>query len=192
MAAHADEAAVAVAEPAPLTVAALPHALLLDDVLSRLPVDFRMLCSEMCRDWRAVLNERSLWLRLDLSPASGVSRSGSMVALLRAAGARADGQLETLDVSGCNDIPYNAVLEVVRANSVSLRELYLRNREIRFPLGNGWPLAEVEALLHAAPGLRACHADVFTDEPAEARAMLRNDPPFGAIQYNTIQYNSEQ
>jgi hypothetical protein len=42
--------------------------------------------------------------------------------------------------------------------------------------------AETEALLRAGPArLRACHVGVFTFQPAEARAMLRNEPPFGAL-----------
>jgi hypothetical protein len=69
MASEGDALAVAVAEP--LSVAALPLALLLE-VLSRLPVDCRLRCAEVCRAWRAALNERSLWTRLDLTAASGV------------------------------------------------------------------------------------------------------------------------
>jgi hypothetical protein len=122
MASQGDARAAAMAKPAPLTLAALPHALLLE-VLSRLPVDSRLRCAEVCRAWRAALNERGLWLRLDLSEASGVARAAAKEGLLRAAAARAAGQLETLDVSGCDKITPDALREVLRANSVTLREL---------------------------------------------------------------------
>jgi predicted nucleic acid-binding protein len=56
----------------------------------------------VCRSWRAALEERSLWLRLDLS-ASGVSPKRAVTdALLHAAAARAGGELLTLDISGCS------------------------------------------------------------------------------------------
>jgi hypothetical protein len=102
--------------------------------------------------------------------------------LLRAAAARADGQLETLDVSGCAPLPHDALLEVVRADSASLRELYLRSDETR-PFR---PAAQVEALLRAAPGLRACPASVYTSEVVVARAMLRADPPFAALRLESL------
>jgi hypothetical protein len=182
MASQGDALAAAVAEPAPLTLAALPHALLLE-VLSRLPVDCRLRCAAVCRAWRAALNERSLWLRLDLSSATGGlsrRRTPRMATdgLLRAAAARAAGHLETLDVSGFCKISSAALLRVVRGNSASLREVDLsgvERRPFRSP-------AEVEVLLRAAPRLRACHAAVFTTARVEvARAMLRADPPFAAL-----------
>jgi hypothetical protein len=123
MASQGDALEVAAEEPAPLTVAALPNALLLE-VLSRLPVDCRLRCREVCRAWRAALNERSLWRRLDLSPATGGLARVTSDGLLRAAAARAAGHLETLDVSGCCTNQYGALMEVVRANSASLRELH--------------------------------------------------------------------
>jgi hypothetical protein len=172
----------AVAQPAPLTLAALPHALLLE-VLSRLPADSRLRCAAVCRAWRAALNDRRLWLRLDLSPASGVARAAATEGLLRAAAARAAGQLETLDVSGCVALSRAALLEVVRANSASLRELHLRGgcekREF-------WLAAQVKALLRAAPHLRACNAAVGTGDLAVARAMMRAEPPFRALRLHRL------
>jgi hypothetical protein len=44
----------------------------------------------------------------------------------------------------------------------------------------------VEALLRAAPGLRACCAEGIADEPANARALLRNEPPFGALRLHRL------
>jgi hypothetical protein len=172
--------AVAVAALSLVSISALPHALLLE-VLSRLPADSRLRCREVCRAWRTALNERSLWLRLDLSPASGVARAAAKKGLLRAAAARAGGQLETLDVSGCHTITSDALLEVVRANSASLRQLHSRGDTSLL-----CSAAALATLLRAAPGLRACRARVYTYERAEARAMLRNEPPFGALRLERL------
>jgi hypothetical protein len=50
-----------------------------------------------------------------------------------------------------------------------------------------WPPAELEALLHAAPGLRVCHAAVGTGaQLAVARAMLRAEPPFAALRLHRL------
>ncbi len=62
---------VAAAQRAAPALAPLPLALVLH-ILSLLPVDCRLRCAEVCRAWRAALEERSLWLRLDLT-VSGVS-----------------------------------------------------------------------------------------------------------------------
>jgi hypothetical protein len=101
---------------------------------------------------------------------------------LRAATVRAAGHLETLDVSGRSALSHGALLAVVTANSASLRELHMGSGRLR----SGWPVAEVEALLRAAPGLRACHAAVRTDEVAVARSMLRAEPPFAALRLELL------
>jgi hypothetical protein len=122
-------------------------------------------------------------------PATGGLARAASEALLHAAAKRAAGHLETLNVSDCSLITYNALLAVVTANSASLRELHTcGNGDLCF----GWPAAEAEALLHAAPGLRACHAAVVTFEPAEARALLRNDPPFGALRLERLSVRGHQ
>jgi hypothetical protein len=83
-----DDQLEAAAAPACDPFAALPLALALA-LFSLLPVDQRLRCAEVCRGWRAVLSDASLWLRLDLSAASGVARASD--ALLRAAAKRAAG-----------------------------------------------------------------------------------------------------
>jgi hypothetical protein len=177
----------AVAEQQSSALAPLPHALALA-VFALLPVDQRLRCREVCRGWRAVLTEEvSLWRRLDLS-ACGVSPNHEVTdGLLRAAAARAAGHLETLDVSGCCDaLSHAALLRVVRANSASLRELHLRF-SVDFPADvPAFPAAHVEALLRAAPGLRACPAVVYTSQVEVARAMLRADPPFAALRLECL------
>jgi hypothetical protein len=173
----------AVMERQSSALAPLPHALALA-VFALLPVDQRLRCREVCRGWRAVLTEDlSLWRCLDLS-SSGVSPSRVVTdGLLRAAAARAAGHLETLDVSGCAHLSHAALMAVVTANSVSLRQLHLRfGAEVL----SHWAVAEVEVLLRAAPRLLACHAAVYTSEVAVARAMLRAEPPFTALRLESL------
>jgi hypothetical protein len=186
MASQADALAQAVAQPAPLTLAALPHALHLE-VLSRLPVDCRLRCAEVYRSWRAAADDPTLWRHLDFSPATGGLARAASDALLRAAAARAAGQLETLDVSSCTALSHDALLAVVTANRASLRELHICHSPLAGKYCTSWPGAqEVEALLRAAPGLRAYDASAGTFELPVARAMLRSDPPFVALRLRRL------
>jgi hypothetical protein len=159
--------------------ALLPHALLLL-ILALLPVDTRLRCAEVCRGWRAALAERSLWGRLALSPESGVATRRLTDALLRAAALRAGGALLSLAVTDCPAISYEALLAVVTANAATLQEA-------RLCLGASRELscAQLEALLRAAPLLCTLHADV-TCTAAEARRLLRNEPPFEALRVRRL------
>jgi hypothetical protein len=58
------------AERATTALSPLPLAVVLH-IFSLLPVDCRLRCLEVCRGWRSVLSEHSLWTRLDLTAASG-------------------------------------------------------------------------------------------------------------------------
>jgi hypothetical protein len=158
--------------------ARLPHALLLL-ILALLPVDTRLRCAEVCRGWRATAAERSLWLRLDLSLASGVTRRITET-LLRAAAARAGGALLSLIVADCPAITPEALLAVATENAATLSEARLclgAFRELR--------CEQLEALLRAAPLLRTLHADVACDA-AEARRPLRNEPPFEVLRVRRL------
>jgi hypothetical protein len=147
-------------------------------IFSLLPVDCRLRCAEVCRGWRSVLSERSLWTRLDLTAESGVHvpvRFGhTLDALLRCAAARAAGGLQSLHV-GTHFVSHAALLEVVAANAGALRELHAHTRNNR-----GFSAAEVEALLVAAAQLNIFVTDLYcnrTDVQA-ARRALRNEAPF--------------
>jgi hypothetical protein len=120
----------------------------------------------VCRGWRAVLLERSLWLRLDLSSKAGLARAATD-ALLRAAAAPAGGQLHALDVSKCEDITHPCLLAVVAASAGALRALRAWTFEASF--------AQVEALMRAAPQLRVFDADVVCPSMADAQRLLRNE-----------------
>jgi hypothetical protein len=92
-------------------------------------------------------------------------------------------------VSGCTALSQQVLLAVVTANSASLRELHMRCNGVHV---GGWPADEVEALLRAAPGLRACHAAVDTNDVAVARAMLRAEPPFAGLRLESLTVGSNE
>jgi hypothetical protein len=153
------------------TLCALPIALL-QSVLARLPVDARARACLVCRAWNAALAERSLWAHLDLSPASGVAIAVTD-AVLRAAAARAGGQLEALGLTSCDDVSYPALLAAVTASGATLNELHVRdnpsnNAEERAELD----ILEVEALLRAAPQLRVVDVPVRCSSTADAARLL--------------------
>jgi hypothetical protein len=109
---------------------ALPHAAV-ERILRALPVDTRLRCLEVCTRFYLMLSEHhTLWTRVDLSPRSGILAPPSD-ALLRAAVARASGELQVLDVSDCGaHISLQAVYDVWGADhgneeDYTLRELRL-------------------------------------------------------------------
>jgi hypothetical protein len=179
----------AVAERETSAFAPLPHALVLH-ILSLLPVDARLRCAEVCRSWRAALEERSLWLRLDLS-ASGISPKREVTdALLHAAVAGAHGELVALDVSGCVLVTFDALLAAVTANGGALRELCMcgvQARGLRHARLQG--VDAVEALLRAAPHLVVCESDVECRELALAHRILSNEPPFAPLRVHTFVFS---
>jgi hypothetical protein len=169
----------AVAERESSALAPLPLSLVLA-IFALLPVDQRLLCRAVCRGWRAVLGDVSLWLRLDLSAESGVASRMVTDALLQAAAARAGGSLLSLTVMDCPAVTREALLAVATASAVTLREA-------RLCLGALGELSceQLEALVRTAPLLRTLHADV-TCTAAEARRLLRNEPPFEALRVRRL------
>jgi hypothetical protein len=160
----------------------LPLSLVLH-IFSLLPADVRARCACVCRGWRVTLDELSLWTRLDLSPTSGVTREVTD-AVLAGASAKARGQLAALDVSGCDDVSFDALLAIVQANVGALREL---RAGARMNTEQTLDTNRIERLLQAAPQLVACHADVrdWISVP-DARRMLRNEPPFQPLRLGTL------
>jgi hypothetical protein len=157
--------------------AALPRALALL-VFARLPVHERARCALVCRAWRDVVAERSLWTRLDLSWMCGVPARA--LAFLPGAAARAGGALQALMLPFFQpDIDDQALLAVLAANAAELREL-------THP--NSLNCAQIEAVLRAAPHLR-----VFTTHPScsapDAVRILGNEPPFVALRATDVSVN---
>jgi hypothetical protein len=162
----------------------LPLALL-QSVLARLPVDARARACVVCRAWNAALAERSLWTRLDLSLASGVAVSVTE-AVLRAAAARAGGQLEALDLPDCNFIGFEAVLAVVTACGVTLRELRRHNPSRNADERSTVSSEAVEALLRAAPQLCVLAVGVWCQTTADAARLLRGEPLFAPLRVHAL------
>jgi hypothetical protein len=155
--------------------AALPHALALH-VFGDLTVEERLRCREVCRGWCATLADHTLWLRLDLTRADGAACS---VALLRAATARAGGQLRALRLTyrAHERGLHQALCKVAAANSATLQELRLYADFLPFFL----PVLILEALLHAAPQLEVLEADAACADVDETHLLLCNKPPFGPL-----------
>jgi hypothetical protein len=158
-------------EPAPRAFADLPDALALA-IFSRLTVEQRLRCIEVCRGWRATLDDYSAWQCLDLTRADG---SACTEALLRSATSRAGGQLRSLRPA-CGVALNGALCAVAAGNATTLQEL-----RISAPADDKRDIEDLKALLRAAPQLRTLEADVNCDNAAEAHRVLRNEPPFGPL-----------
>jgi hypothetical protein len=148
-------------------------------ILALLPVDTRLRCAEVCRGWRAAAAERCLWLRLDLLPESVMGLVTD--ALLRAAAARAGGGLLSLAVVDCPAITRDALLAVATENAATLQEAVLCLGGVFGELR----CEQLEALLRGAPLLRTLLADVRCSN-AEARRLLRNEPPYEALRVRRL------
>jgi hypothetical protein len=155
--------------------AALPHALALA-IFSRLTVEQRLRCIEVCRGWRATLDDHAAWLQLDLARADGGECSE---ALLRAATTRAGGRLCSLRLACGRPAMQDALCAAAAANSATLQDLRVIVPAHAYPFRR--EVHDLEALLHAAPQLRTLEADVYCDDVAEAHRILRNEPPFGPL-----------
>jgi hypothetical protein len=155
------ERVAAVVERATSALSPLPPALV-QQIFLLLTVDERARCACVCRGWRAAVSERCLWTRLDVSRTSGV-RVRVTDAFLRGVVARAGGELQSLDVSGCAAVSREALLAVAAANAGTLRELrachgVCLGADLAVP--DALTLPGAEALLHAAPQLRVLEAEV--------------------------------
>jgi hypothetical protein len=166
------------------SLASLPPALTLQ-IFSLLPVDARARAACLSRGFHAVLSERSAWTRLDLSPSSGVTCTVTN-AVLEAAASKAGGALTALDVSGCEDVTFEALHAVVAASSGTLRELCAGMWLPRFQFTRLCS-KRFKSLLRAAPQLHSFVADVHCFVGVlEARRLLRSEPPFQALRVRLL------
>jgi hypothetical protein len=166
--------------------ASLPHALALHVFsAAELPADARARAKLVCTGFRDTLTDVSLWTRLDLSAASGVTCTVNDAALSCASGF-ARGGLTALNLCECDDITAAALLAVINSNAGALRELRTPRR---FRLGRLYGAdantAVMNALLRAAPLLSAFHADVNC-MIKQARALLRNEAPYGPLRMHAF------
>ena len=174
----------AAADEAVPSIYSLPRPLL-STILLLQPVSTRLRCSEVSRAWRALLADTKLWERLKFSDEALIGTK-RFEALFNAAVAKAGGQLRELDVSSKFSfdphLTHAALMKAVVTNSHTLQ---------RLRLCSGYELEVVESslttttpqlveLCDAVPGLQKLVAKVECS-PAEARALLRREPPFGAL-----------
>jgi hypothetical protein len=165
----------------------LPHSLVVR-VLAALPADARLRCAEVCKTWHAAVSDRSLWLRVDLSRESGFTHAVTP-ALLRAVGARAAGHMQALALPSLMTEPFcDALLEVLRANSASIRELDTTAPDKR---ATWFMRVSIERFLAAAPHLQVFRSDASAPGFQAAR-MLRNEAPFGPLCVRFLYLEKEQ
>jgi hypothetical protein len=159
---------------------------LVRDIFARLPADARARAKVVSTGFRDTLTDVSLWTRLDLSAASGVTCTVNDAAM-RGASGFARGGLTVLNVSGCADVTDEALLAVATANAGALRELH-PPRVCRlgavFGSENDDTLA-TETLLRAAPLLSTFPANVVCTME-NASMLLRNEPPYEPLRIQAL------
>ena len=148
-----------------------------------LPSDLRLRCREVCTAWRDALAEPRLWTELELTATSGVV-APLTPALLRAAAARAGGQLKRLVVA--YDREHHAALEaallvVVAANADTLRLVRLEPGVHAGYISYDYCVD----LLRAAPRQCVLEADVSAVNMYPDQ-LLRYEPPCQALRLQSL------
>ena len=168
------------AERAAGAFAVLPHTLFLR-ILAALPVNTRGRAACVSPAWRAALAERSLWRTLDLQRENAEVPTTDVI--LRAAAARAGGQLEKLVLPEENDLTFEALLEVVAENAATLRVIDASQCD---HCGCWmWRVRLFEQVLRVVPLLQTFTAGGLM-AGFEACSALRNLPPFGPLRILAI------
>ena len=153
-------------------------------VLLLLPADTRLRCSEVSRAWRALLADTTLLSSLNLSVSSGCARFSE--ALLRAAVAKAGGQLRELDVTGRRDVlatsrdDDRSTPGLCFALHPSLSTLRAVCRTTFFDRD------ALLDILEAAPELQYLEANATAADVDEARSFLRNEEEFGPLRIHGL------
>ena len=164
-------------EPEPATLLSLPL-ILAHRIVLALPVEQRARCATVCRGWRALLAESSLWSRLDLCETSGVTCRVDAEAL-RGAPARAGGVLLSLSVRH-RDFRDTSLPEVLTAHRHTLRELRLGRTLLTWLT----PLLELGLTLYELSADVECDANV-----QEARKLLVNEAPYTSLRMQALTLN---
>ena len=185
------------APPLFLDLLALPR-MLARAIFLLILVDARLRCVEVSRAWRALLADTSFWDRIDLSITSGVTCFN--LPLLRAAVAKAGGQLRALDVTGQrwdtrgrNILLGNArqhyVVPLAPLNHATARRLIREAAaesaatlaELRLDTGALYFADEVRALLEAAPALKVLELSFCINSDEHLTRALRSQPLHQAL-----------
>ena len=165
----------------PATLASLPLPLA-QRIFLALPADARGRSSCVCRAWRDVLADPSLWTRLEMSVVRVEPRC--FLPVLHGAARRSRGQLRELEIlPQQRRVVFDDFLPLLTANSGSLRELHLQIVHVGAYEFN--PYAQtggIEAIMAAAPLLQVLTAEDVTCTWEEAPRVLRAEPPFALLQ----------
>jgi hypothetical protein len=152
-----------------------------------LPVNARGRASCVCRAWRDVLDDPSLWTRLVISAVPHALTEAEwqrFLAVLRGAASRARGHLRDLDLGG-KRVNLDVLLPVLTANADSLRELHLGHDVRLSDVGvhmHEYPLLDAAAIVAAAPLLQVLTVEDLACSWEEASRVLRTEPPFAPLQ----------
>jgi hypothetical protein len=149
-------------------LAPLPPALV-HKIFLMLAADVRGRASCVCRGWRAVLADPSLWSCL-----VDDGLRGDPAPLLLGASRRACGLLHRLNVSCYTSNWQAAFLEVATANAESLRELRVGRSSFSIPVPS------LEALVRAAPNLQVLEAHPWCAY-SNVMSVMRSEPPFALL-----------
>lgn len=184
---------------------AQPPQFVLLAVLAKLPADTRMRCAEVSRAWRDAASSPSLWRDIDLTEGSGITIPqffvvdswmrcrGANDAVLRAAAARAQGELQALRIACSGRTSLEALSSILATNARTLRKLCIRGYLHRLRQTYQKETAVITALLHAAPALEELELDVAMRmnalEPSGSgllAPLLRRDPAFAAVRLRSV------
>ena len=170
-------------------VSSLPRPLALA-IFEQLPLDTRLRCVEVCRAWRQLFSDPSLWTKVHFRGLRPEQRNTPLtVELLWVAVTRSRGALTALDLEWCA-AESMVVVAAVAASGATLRELDLN-----------WGAASSEQhcphflrlLLRCAPALQELYTDVGSVAVvdswlpvAQALPLLRGEPPWAPLHLRSL------
>lgn len=138
------------------------------ECLLRLSADERLALALVCKPWKLVVAEPTLWQVVDLSQTSGVRRVSP--ALLLGISAKARGTMRSFDVSRASFLsqyvkimpkfPQQTLLRVVKENAKSIQLLRMLCSD---EPGDGVPVRDVKALFKTVERLWGHHFTIETD-----------------------------
>ena len=160
-----------------LRIHALPEPVLRVIMLA-LPVNARGRAACVCRSWRALLSDVSLWQVLDLTTAAAVARNGLTDTLVRGAVARAAGRLRVITFG---DDQRQGMVELLTDALLDYGGEVLEEVNTDDYLS----VDDIEALVAAAPRLQVLNANVL-GECRELLPFVRNDAPYGSLRVGVL------
>ena len=176
---------------APTRFEALPHAVQLR-IFALLPLDTRLRCIEVCRQWRRTLQDTTAWTHVVLPPDCRRPRlrrfgaPGLPLQQLQAAVARSGGLLQVLDTREVLLEPLDVIRNVIEPGLGSML------RELRFSPAKVVSQQHIVQIIDAAPELQVLSAVVNWKDGDDdySAAMLLNESPFEAVRIYTLVLHS--